>query len=80
MSQTPNLTSNDSSSHESILAAEEALKLLELTFGPQQHALLKNKEPVVLLTSGGTSVPLEKNAVRWLTNFSTGNRGAALAE
>lgn len=35
---------------------------------------------VVCITSGGTTVPLERNTVRFIDNFSTGNRGAALAE
>lgn len=35
---------------------------------------------VVLVTSGGTTVPLEKNVVRFLDNFSAGTRGAASAE
>ncbi|ESL08366.1 hypothetical protein TRSC58_03931, partial [Trypanosoma rangeli SC58] len=35
---------------------------------------------VALITSGGTVVPMEVNAVRYLTNFSTGSRGAATAE
>ncbi|CED82565.1 Uncharacterized conserved protein with similarity to phosphopantothenoylcysteine synthetase/decarboxylase [Phaffia rhodozyma] len=35
---------------------------------------------VVLVTSGGTSVPLEKNMVRFLDNFSAGTRGATSAE
>jgi phosphopantothenate-cysteine ligase len=35
---------------------------------------------VVLITSGGTAVPLERNVVRYLDNFSTGARGAALCE
>jgi len=34
----------------------------------------------VLITSGGTSVPLEKNTVRSVENFSTGARGARSAE
>lgn len=34
----------------------------------------------VLITSGGTSVPLEKNTVRFIDNFSRGTRGAASAE
>ena len=37
-------------------------------------------QPTILITSGGTSVPLEKNAVRYLTNFSTGQRGRKSAE
>ncbi|EPX70926.1 phosphopantothenate-cysteine ligase [Schizosaccharomyces octosporus yFS286] len=35
---------------------------------------------VVLVTSGGTLVPMEKNMVRYIDNFSAGNRGAASAE
>lgn len=35
---------------------------------------------IVLITSGGTSVKLEKNTVRSIENFSTGKRGALLAE
>lgn len=35
---------------------------------------------IVLITSGGTTVPLEKNTVRFIDNFSTGQRGAASAE
>ena len=33
-----------------------------------------------VVTSGGTSVPLEHNAVRFITNFSSGGRGSALTE
>lgn len=35
---------------------------------------------VALVTSGGTTVPLEKRTVRFIDNFSTGGRGAAMAE
>lgn len=35
---------------------------------------------VAVVTSGGTTVPLEKNTVRFIDNFSTGGRGAACAE
>jgi len=35
---------------------------------------------VVLVTSGGTTVPLELNVVRYLDNFSAGTRGATSAE
>lgn len=35
---------------------------------------------VVLISSGGTTVPLEKNTVRSVENFSTGARGARSAE
>ena len=35
---------------------------------------------IAVVTSGGTTVPLERNTVRFIDNFSTGNRGAALTE
>ena len=35
---------------------------------------------IAVVTSGGTQVPLERNEVRCMSNFSTGNRGAASAE
>ncbi|KAL6948756.1 hypothetical protein ACO0QE_001229 [Hanseniaspora vineae] len=35
---------------------------------------------IVLLTSGGTTVPLENNTVRFIDNFSAGTRGASSAE
>lgn len=33
-----------------------------------------------MITSGGTSVPLEENTVRSVENFSTGTRGSRSAE
>ena len=36
--------------------------------------------PIVLVSSGGTAVDLEKNTVRTLENFSTGRRGALSVE
>lgn len=36
--------------------------------------------PIALVTSGGTTAPLEVNEVRFLDNFSTGRRGALSAE
>lgn len=44
----------------------------------ERHAAEGRK--VVLVTSGGTTVPLEHNVVRFLDNFSAGTRGAASAE
>jgi phosphopantothenate-cysteine ligase len=32
------------------------------------------------VTSGGTTVPLERNTVRFIDNFSTGSRGGKSAE
>ena len=43
----------------------------------QSHS---NSPHLFFLTSGGTSVPLEKNTVRTMENFSTGTRGSLLAE
>ena len=36
--------------------------------------------PIVCVTSGGTTVPLEQNMVRFIDNFSRGDRGAASVE
>lgn len=41
---------------------------------------VETSRPIVFITSGGTMVPLEKNTVRFIDNFSTGQRGAASAE
>ncbi|KAH0484194.1 MAG: hypothetical protein KVP17_004198 [Porospora cf. gigantea B] len=35
---------------------------------------------LAVITSGGTSVPLERNTVHFVDNFSTGTRGANMAE
>ncbi len=35
---------------------------------------------LIIITSGGTAVPLERKTVRFIDNFSTGVRGARLAE
>lgn len=34
------------------------------------------RRPVVCVTSGGTTVPMERNCVRYIDNFSAGTRGA----
>jgi len=39
-----------------------------------------DRRPVVLVTSGGTTVPLENQTVRFIDNFSAGTRGAVSAE
>lgn len=43
------------------------------------NALHSNRN-VVLITSGGTTVPLENQTVRFIDNFSAGTRGATSAE
>ncbi|CAI5758124.1 unnamed protein product [Candida verbasci] len=40
----------------------------------------KENAKIVLVTSGGTTVPLENNTVRFIDNFSAGTRGATSAE
>lgn len=40
----------------------------------------KKKRKIALVTSGGTLVPLEKNMVRYIDNFSHGTRGSISAE
>ena len=44
---------------------------------PTRRRLLR---PLVVITSGGTTVPLERNCVRFIDNFSKGTRGALSAE
>ena len=44
----------------------------------QQHA--EENRRVALVTSGGTTVPLENQTVRFIDNFSAGTRGATSAE
>ena len=46
----------------------------------QLQAFLAGASKVVCITSGGTTVPLEQKTVRFLDNFSTGSRGAAMTE
>eukprot|EP01041_Mallomonas_annulata_P002583 gene2583-5055_t len=38
------------------------------------------KNPIACVSSGGTTVPLELNTVRFIDNFSSGERGATSAE
>lgn len=44
----------------------------------EQH--VQQQRRVALVTSGGTTVPLEKQTVRFIDNFSAGTRGATSAE
>ena len=38
------------------------------------------QRPLVCITSGGTTVPLERQCVRYIDNFSAGTRGALSTE
>ncbi|KAG5836081.1 phosphopantothenate--cysteine ligase [Anguilla anguilla] len=55
----------------------EAERALMAEFA-ERHASAGRR--VVLITSGGTKVPLESRTVRFLDNFSSGRRGASSAE
>jgi phosphopantothenate-cysteine ligase len=57
-------------------ALEEHSKLAEAFIS---HHAIENRR-VVLITSGGTTVPLERQTVRFIDNFSAGTRGATSAE
>ena len=41
---------------------------------------LPSDHKIVLVTSGGTTVPFERNTVRFIDNFSAGTRGSSSAE
>ncbi|PIK54374.1 putative phosphopantothenate--cysteine ligase [Apostichopus japonicus] len=75
--------SKDVEADEDALAAFSPPKLLDevkekvLSFVQLQ---LSRKRKVVVVTSGGTAVPLEHKTVRFIDNFSTGTRGSAAAE
>ena len=56
--------------------SETKCKLEE--FVKYQHEICQRS--VCLVTSGGTTVPLEVNTVRFVDNFSAGTRGSASAE
>ncbi|XP_070615084.1 phosphopantothenate--cysteine ligase isoform X2 [Erythrolamprus reginae] len=58
----------------------EAAGYIELEVAAWAEAQRARGRRVVLVTSGGTQVPLEARAVRFLENFSSGRRGAASAE
>lgn len=38
------------------------------------------RRPIAIVTSGGTTVPLERRCVRFIDNFSSGQRGALSTE
>lgn len=45
-----------------------------------QQFISAQSSPLAVVTSGGTTVPLEKNCIRFIDNFSQGTRGALCAE
>lgn len=49
-------------------------------FDSDLPGFLADARELAFITSGGTKVPLEKNCVRFIDNFSTGTRGSLLCE
>ncbi|ESK90235.1 phosphopantothenate-cysteine ligase [Moniliophthora roreri MCA 2997] len=76
-------TSTTSFSAESYFATQPPPSTLEHDVNQVRNFVAHQAEQgrnVVLVTSGGTTVPLELNVVRFLDNFSAGTRGATSAE
>lgn len=69
---------------DAFLAASPAPTDLEADGAALLHFVKQNlgdgKRKIALVTSGGTTVNLERRAVRFIDNFSTGRRGAATVE
>ena len=66
--------------NELVLTSDLDLQITRVKEFVEGFASRDDSRGVVLITSGGTSVPLEKNTVRSVENFSTGSRGAKSAE
>lgn len=60
-----------------VLRDEESIQQSVEKFTCQHN---KTMTRIVCVTSGGTTVPLERRCVRFIDNFSSGNRGAASTE
>uniref|UniRef100_A0A2P2LQU4 Uncharacterized protein MANES_02G157700 n=1 Tax=Rhizophora mucronata TaxID=61149 RepID=A0A2P2LQU4_RHIMU len=58
-------------------ASQKLREFIQLNSSPLGSG---SDRPVVCVTSGGTTVPLEQRCVRYIDNFSSGNRGAASTE
>lgn len=71
------LSESFTSSAERAAFADKIIKLASPVFAEAQRDA---KAEIFIVTSGGTLVPIERNAVRFVTNFSTGGRGSRLAE
>ena len=65
---------------ESVIGAFVAAQVSGDGGGSSASATVLSVRKVVVVTSGGTTVPLEKRTVRFIDNFSTGTRGATSAE
>jgi phosphopantothenate-cysteine ligase len=79
----PQSTSNSSFSADDFFATQQAPPNLSSHASLAREFVERHQREgrkVVLVTSGGTTVPLERNVVRFLDNFSAGTRGATSAE
>ena len=61
--------------HVSVLKEKQIVHNFLETFRSTTHRC-----QLAIVTSGGTTVPLEANTVRYIANISTGKRGSAIAE
>ena len=59
---------------------EEIVQKLNAFIHLNSSAGGRRRRRIVCVTSGGTTVPLEQRCVRYIDNFSSGNRGAASTE
>lgn len=59
---------------------QETASLLSFFLAPHQTSNGSLARPLVVVTSGGTTVPLERRCVRFIDNFSAGTRGALSTE
>ncbi len=73
------LENNHSAAEEAQVASSIATFISSMNVLASDGGQLKSGR-LMILTSGGTTAPLEENAVRFITNFSSGSRGSALAE
>jgi phosphopantothenate-cysteine ligase len=62
-----------------LIAPQDLCQIRDKAFEFCQQQVLKGR-PIVLVTSGGTTVPLEHNTVRFVDNFSAGTRGSTSVE
>lgn len=75
-SEDPHAVNDFFEKHKSIINIEPIQKKVHSFIEFQ----LKKNRNVVLITCGRTVVPLEQNTVRFISNFSSGGRGARSAE
>ena len=76
VSISPSQTSMDSE-HDS---EQALLSSLNFFLAPHLNSDRTLLHPIVVVTSGGTTVPLERRCVRFIDNFSAGTRGALSTE